>query len=673
MWRRPAIARLYAGLSVLVALASPGMAQTIDGRPATHQEMLKIEEQLIWTGHLDAEAGSVQRNELRDAWVAFKASQGQPPAAVAAPVAAPAPAPASPPAAGAATAAPIAPAPPPPPQPSETLANPVLAEAERGRSRRRSSAPLEFSGSDLAMLAKEADAVRTRMDFRTVSDSASGLTIGLPWAFLEAGDAQTTGRGTEWRAVDKSIRVHAFQTTPGQHTINSFRNQFPFAAYNVRFNWERTTADSLAIEGWQGSDPAKLSEGFYMAAYDRNGVIVGYRVTYALRHEKEMRRVVNIMASQFPRDNLWSYVYLRQCGSKIEPSGGSAATIRIVYGTDRQVATTNREGGDAVRFGAQRGSELTIGCADISVPNNEQMRRRLSRPSSDSVRQTLANWLPIKAELAIDRSSHFAFDKLQVLQRGGRPQLVDDARVADADRALLFVHGYNVTFESAVFRAAQLAFETGYSGQVYVYSWPSRGRLLAYGQDMDNAEQSEAYLEQFIKMIMQSQQLKRLDLVVHSLGSQPVLRAIRGIRPSFDLGKRLGQVVFAAPDVGASVFAERMQALRPYAQRVTLYVSDRDKAMLASRSLRGGEPRAGEITSGSEPLVVSGVDTIDASVIAGGWTRMDHSYFADDPRMIRDISELLRLNAPPDKRGHLKVEAATRKGAHFWRLKPPAN
>jgi esterase/lipase superfamily enzyme len=51
----------------------------------------------------------------------------------------------------------------------------------------------------------------------------------------------------------------------------------------------------------------------------------------------------------------------------------------------------------------------------------------------------------------------------------------------------VFTHGYNVSFEEAARRAAQLAFDLNFRGRVVLFSWPSCGSLLGYGADEERA------------------------------------------------------------------------------------------------------------------------------------------------------------------------------------------
>ncbi|MEM1317623.1 MAG: alpha/beta hydrolase, partial [Pseudomonadota bacterium] len=73
-------------------------------------------------------------------------------------------------------------------------------------------------------------------------------------------------------------------------------------------------------------------------------------------------------------------------------------------------------------------------------------------------------------------------------------------------------------------------------------------------------------------------------------------------QPPFD------QVVFAAPDVDAGLFAAMAETARPLARRMTLYASNNDWALEVSRKLHGNAPRAGQ--GGDAMLVSSAIDSV---------------------------------------------------------------
>jgi esterase/lipase superfamily enzyme len=100
-------------------------------------------------------------------------------------------------------------------------------------------------------------------------------------------------------------------------------------------------------------------------------------------------------------------------------------------------------------------------------------------------------------------------------------------------------------------------------------------------------------------------------------------------------------VVLTAPDIDADTFKGLAAAIRMKAERVTLYSSHLDKALLASKKFHG-YPRAGEVI-----VIVRGIDTIDASAVNTSF--LGHSHFAESRSVLEDIYWLFQ-NQPVAKR-----------------------
>ena len=96
-------------------------------------------------------------------------------------------------------------------------------------------------------------------------------------------------------------------------------------------------------------------------------------------------------------------------------------------------------------------------------------------------------------------------------------------------------------------------------------------------------------------------------------------------------------VILAAPDIDADTFEQYVApALIKAKHRVTLYASENDAALLASRGLRGNVQVAGEVREG-RVVIVNGMDTIDVSAVSSG-----HSYIGDNGHVLEDFRALLR-------------------------------
>ena len=95
-------------------------------------------------------------------------------------------------------------------------------------------------------------------------------------------------------------------------------------------------------------------------------------------------------------------------------------------------------------------------------------------------------------------------------------------------------------------------------------------------------------------------------------------------------------------------------AIRPSADRITLYASSKDRAIDISNDLHG-YPRAGE--SGEHLVVMDGLDTIDASQV--DTDLLGHTYFAQTRVLLSDLYLLLQHGQPPAERNLLERQKDT--------------
>ncbi|HET6788051.1 MAG TPA: alpha/beta hydrolase, partial [Aquabacterium sp.] len=305
----------------------------------------------------------------------------------------------------------------------------------------------------------------------------------------------------------------------------------------------------------------------------------------------------------------------------------SGTGVKVWFGTDRnRVSDAPRP---ALSFGSDRSAEddpLSLGHVEVSIPSTHQ-EGDIERPS----------WW--RLEFSEDPDKHMVVRSLQVLDQA---EWVQDAAHAGAE-GLLFVHGFNVTFEEAVLRAAQLAFDLKFAGVPLCYSWASVGDTEDYIQDEQTVEWSTDNLRRFLELVTTKLGLKTLHVICHSMGNRALTRVLSqwaeqpGQAP-------IGQVVLAAPDVDTGLFKQLVARFKPEWQ-VTLYASRTDRAILASRLLHDN-PRAGDA---KPPCVMPRVVTVDVSSAGAQMLGLGHSYFAAASTVFTDLYYLLR-NVPVDQR-----------------------
>jgi len=230
-------------------------------------------------------------------------------------------------------------------------------------------------------------------------------------------------------------------------------------------------------------------------------------------------------------------------------------------------------------------------------------------------------------------------------------------RASDRD-AFVFIHGYNTTFQDAARRTAQIAYDLKFKGAPILYSWPSQGKAAAYTVDEAAVEWSTDHLRWFLTTIRQKTGATTIHLIAHSMGNRALTRALEAIpaeqKPMFR------SIVLAAPDIDAGLFRQLADRFTSKAQRVTLYASSKDEALIASKKVHG-YPRAGETDNGV--LILPGIDTIDASAVKTDF--LGHSYFNS---IVPDMAVLFQFLAPPDKRP--KLMPRTSGGGRYWMIQP---
>jgi esterase/lipase superfamily enzyme len=155
---------------------------------------------------------------------------------------------------------------------------------------------------------------------------------------------------------------------------------------------------------------------------------------------------------------------------------------------------------------------------------------------------------------------------------------------------------------------------------------------------------------------------QRVHVIAHSMGNDGLLRAMqRIVSTAARTAKRpFAHIVFAAPDVDATVFRELAKVHETLAEHATLYISSRDRA-LESSGLIHDAPRAGF----APPVtIVEGIDTVEVS--NADLTVLGHGYCAEAEAVLYDMRELIVLNVIPERRARLSE--IFRPEGKFWRI-----
>jgi esterase/lipase superfamily enzyme len=328
---------------------------------------------------------------------------------------------------------------------------------------------------------------------------------------------------------------------------------------------------------------------------------------------------------------------------------GAQAMVRVFYGTDRAIRPSALSLSE--RYSSERGPS-SLGTVDVSIPAGHALGK---------LEQKFWPW-----HSENDASRFFVVQRTEVLNKDQFISRLNEtfARL-DTRSALVFIHGYNVSFEDAALRSAQMAFDLDMKSLPAFFSWPSQGSAPRYTIDEQMAEWAEPHLRRFLETFANETRAESIIVLAHSMGSRPTTRALASLlsaRP--ELQTRFKEIILAAPDIDADVFKDDLlPPLLEMQQRVTMYASSGDRALGASRAVHGA-PRAGD--AGRNIVILSGLETLDASSIDTDF--LGHSYYGSTRALLTDINLLVNQNMRAARRPFLETRSVA--NVPYWVFKP---
>jgi esterase/lipase superfamily enzyme len=204
---------------------------------------------------------------------------------------------------------------------------------------------------------------------------------------------------------------------------------------------------------------------------------------------------------------------------------------------------------------------------------------------------------------------------------------------------LIYVHGFNQTFETAVLDAARLSDDIKFRGETLAFTWPSRAKLFDYGYDRDSAMWSRDALHAVLDALLTSPTTGRINIVAHSVGSMLAMEALRALYAERGAlaADRIGALVFASPDV----FTSSVEHIGPLARKITVITATNDRALAVSSWMAGGMTRVGAAEKAK--LKLFGVHVIDAS--EEGWGLINHDLFLSNDQIRGVIRKVIAKGA----------------------------
>lgn len=276
------------------------------------------------------------------------------------------------------------------------------------------------------------------------------------------------------------------------------------------------------------------------------------------------------------------------CGSRpgfivpLHETAPGAAIVPIVLATTRKPAAED----SGYLFNGERALRLSYAQVNVSIPPDRVIgkiqwpSRPPGNPATDFVTESVGQF---------DRTGFSAAVRKQMAERGQR-------------RVLLFIHGFNTLFQTAVYQLAQLSHDSGAPAVPVLFTWPSRGEIMQYPYDRESTNVSRFALDDVLKTLADDPGVSEITILAHSMGNWLLLESLRRqAERDGRVSEKISTVIMAAADVDVDVFKTEMEHLGAARPHFMLFVSENDGALRASRAFWGGVQRLGAIDPRIEP------------------------------------------------------------------------
>ena len=352
--------------------------------------------------------------------------------------------------------------------------------------------------------------------------------------------------------------------------------------------------------------------------------------------------------------------------------------VRVWYGTDRELEVSNRSAGDGwsdvdAGLGTSSG-QLQLGRADIWLP----------KLTTEGGIRAIGETPHVQGAAPEDPDDLAKYVFLTRITTGGRDTFTTTLQAAvDEDQSgsiLLFVHGFNVKFDDALVRAAQLSHdlssEQAFSvGAPVLYSWPSAGALSLEDYQGDRARSLDAapHLEAFLDILTEDLDVSRINIIAHSMGNRVLTQALQDYASDYleqhDRGDELEfRILLVAADVEREIFDAANGVFDNLDANVTIYTSDTDRALHLS-NLISQKKRLGD-TDTNRPYIraAQNYQTIDATAVTTQLFGVGHNYYSDNPTILWDMMCTIAETAPGERALEIARFGNEPDGAQYYRV-----
>lgn len=369
-----------------------------------------------------------------------------------------------------------------------------------------------------------------------------------------------------------------------------------------------------------------------------------------------------------------------QIPGAVEKSAASALPAKdekIFYVTDRQ-KLVNED--DTITYLRDRSDSMEMGYATLSFTPTKVRDKKSIRVDMKHVAPLVE--FPTTPLPLVEGANGVAIEKAAMRNYQQSTKTMQDVLSEHMQRngqreLLLFVHGFNNSFDDAFFSLNDIWQYVKKDVVPMVYSWPSGSNsIFNYFTDRESGEFTIFHLKETLRILAAIEQIEKIHIIAHSRGTDVATTTLRELliemRASAEDPRaryKVENLVLAAPDIDYGVVKQRLMAEqfgRGFGQ-ITIYMNQGDNALSLSQFLMRGirfgllqSKQQGEI-EGEIFKVIKNVAFINIEEVGGG---ISHGYFHQHPAVLSDIVTLINTNSRPGTEDRpLKYERS-----NFWYL-----
>lgn len=254
----------------------------------------------------------------------------------------------------------------------------------------------------------------------------------------------------------------------------------------------------------------------------------------------------------------------------------------------------------------------------------------------------------VKIGIVEKRGFHLLFNELQTTKFSTMMTKINNT----SGDVVLFIHGFNVSFEESLATLAHLQFDFKKTKFVpIVFSWASQGSLEKYSADESNVLYSMEYLRKFLIHFHNKLRNKNIHIIAHSMGNKLLLLTLKELAIMHPKNKfYFKNIVLVAPDIDSGVFYKDIYRYLPrISEKTSVYLSSADKALKASKIVHsyprlGADIRDNCRVSSSKQFQLIDVSSLDTSLLS--MVFLNHSDYLTKQHYSEDIESTLFDTAP---------------------------